>query len=55
MKEKGWHEVRLLDATGEPLNAENAPQDDFEKNAIKALIAGKPYYEEQPRRTGSDF
>ena len=25
MKEKGWHEVRLIDATGEPLNEENAP------------------------------
>ena len=31
VKEKGWHEVRLLDATGEPLNEENAPQDGFEK------------------------
>jgi Protein of unknown function (DUF3365) len=47
MKEKGWHEVRLLDATGEPLNVENSPQDPFEKNAITALLAGKPYYEEQ--------
>src|SRR4051812_41143281 len=27
VKEKGWHEVRLLDATGEPLVAANAPQD----------------------------
>lgn len=47
MKEKGWHEVRLLDATGAPLNNENAPQDEFERQAIKALLAGKPSYEEQ--------
>jgi hypothetical protein len=55
MKEKGWHEVRLLDATGEPLNAENSPQDTFEKNAITALLAGKPYYEEQAAKDGKRF
>jgi len=55
VKEKGWHEVRLLDATGEPLNEENAPQDAFEKSAIKALLAGKPYYEEQAQKDGQRF
>ena len=55
VKEKGWHEVRLLDATGEPLNEENAPQDAFEKSAIKALLAGKPYYEEQAEKEGKKF
>lgn len=55
VKEKGWHEVRLLDATGEPLNDDNAPQDDFEKSAIKALLAGKPYYEEQVQKDGKRF
>lgn len=46
MKKKGWHEVRLLDATGEPINAKNAPADDFEKEAIKQLLAGKAGYEQ---------
>ena len=32
MKEKGWHEVRLLDATGSPIVAKNSPQDEFEKS-----------------------
>jgi hypothetical protein len=45
MKKKGWHEVRLLDATGGPLVETNAPNDDFEKAAIKALLDGKPTYE----------
>jgi hypothetical protein len=45
MKQKGWHEVRLLDATGGPLVETNAPRDDFEKAAIKALLDGKPTYE----------
>lgn len=46
MKKKGWHEVRLVDATGEPIVATNAPADDFEKAAIKQLLAGKPAHEQ---------
>jgi hypothetical protein len=46
MKEKGYHEARLLDATGEPYNEKNAPQDDFEKAAVKALKSGKAYHEQ---------
>ena len=52
MKEKGWHEVRLLDATGGPINDENRPQDDFERKAVSELLAGKPYYEEIVSREG---
>jgi len=55
MKEKGWHEVRLLDGTGEPLNDVNKPQDDFERQAMKAMLAGKPYYEELATRDGKQF
>jgi Protein of unknown function (DUF3365) len=45
-KEKGWHEVRLVDATGDPYEDANAPQDDFEKKAIEELKAGKATIEE---------
>jgi hypothetical protein len=55
MKEKGWHEVRLLDAAGEPLNEDNNPKDAFEKNAIKALLGGKPYYEEVAQQDGKPY
>ena len=41
MKKQGWHSARLVDATGEPLNDENAPVTDFEKAAYKAMRAGK--------------
>ena len=34
MKKKGWHEVRLLDATGQPIEEKNAPQDAFEIEAV---------------------
>ncbi|MBS0262389.1 MAG: DUF3365 domain-containing protein [Planctomycetes bacterium] len=42
MKKKGWHDVRLVDATGDPIMKSNLPADDFEKEAIKLLLAGKP-------------
>ena len=45
MKKKGWHEARLIDATGKPRRKKNAPKDDFEREAVKALKAGKSYYE----------
>jgi hypothetical protein len=52
MKDSGWHEVRLLDGLGEPINDENLPQDDFEKAAIEAILAGKPSHEKIENRDG---
>jgi hypothetical protein len=52
MQEKGWHSVRLLDASGEPINDENRPRDDFERSAVAALLAGKPYYEQVTHKDG---
>jgi hypothetical protein len=46
VKKKGWHEVRLLDATGEPYSDENTPKKGFEKKAIKQLLNGKAVYDE---------
>jgi hypothetical protein len=46
MKKKGWHEVRLLDATGDPIEAKNSPKDAFEKKAIAKIKAGEDWYEE---------
>jgi len=39
---KGWHKVRLVDATGHPYSDENLPKAGFEKDAIKQLLEGKP-------------
>ncbi len=41
VNKKGWHEVRLVDATGHPYSDQNLPKDGFEKRAIKELLAGK--------------
>ena len=45
-KEKGWHEARLLDLTGEPYSDENVPVDEFELRAAKKVAAGTGFYEE---------
>ena len=55
MKEKGHHEVRLLDATGDPYDKDNLPRDDFEKAAIKALKEGKPFYEQVVTQSGKRY
>jgi hypothetical protein len=55
MKEKGWHEVRLLDALGQPLNDENRPRDEFERAAIKQVLAGKDYYEQIDTQDGKRY
>lgn len=55
IKKKGWHEVRLLDATGRPYEEKNAPRDDFEKTAVKQLKAGKTYYDQVVERNDGRY
>ena len=55
MKEKGWHEVPLLDATGDPIEDRNSPRDEFEKSAVKSLLAGKGWHEEIVERDEKRF
>ena len=54
MNKKGWHETRLLDATGTPFNPENNPRDEFERDAINAMISGKTYFEKIEKIGGKD-
>jgi len=54
MNKKGWHKARLLDATGTPFNPENNPGDAFERDAIKAMISGKTYFEKIEKIEGKD-
>jgi hypothetical protein len=46
VKDKGWHEVRLIDGTGDPYEVSNAPKEGFEQRAIKKLLAGEASYDE---------
>ncbi len=52
MKDGGFHEVRLLDASGEPIDDDNLPKDEFEKAAVKAMLEGKPIYEQVTEKEG---
>jgi len=55
MKKKGWHDIRLLDASGEPIKKANLPADAFEKAAIKQLKQGKDWYEEVVETNGKRY
>ncbi len=55
MKQKGWHEVRLLDATGLPIEDKNSPRDEFEKTAVAKLKSGEKYYEQVVERDGEKY
>lgn len=50
--EKGSHEVRLIDVTGDPYDPENVAKDEFEKEGIKQLKAGKAYVEKIETKDG---
>jgi hypothetical protein len=55
MKAKGWHDARLVDATGKPLNEANKPQNAFEKTAIAKILAGETYYDQVVEEDGQSY
>ena len=55
MKAKGHHEVRLLDATGDPIEPTNVATDAFEKAALKEIIAGKASVDRVVEKDGKRF
>ena len=54
MRKKGWHNARLVDATGKPRNKANVAKTPFEKKAVEEMKAGKSYYEEVAQVDGKD-
>ncbi len=55
IKEKGWHEVNLLDATGEPSNDENTPTDTFDIEEVKSLKGGATFVDSVIVRDGKKY
>ncbi|MBL4883605.1 MAG: hypothetical protein COB12_12400 [Flavobacterium sp.] len=55
MKDKGYHEVRLLDASGEAYDDDNLPRKGFEQAAVKALLAGAKTYEKVIKKDGKRY
>ncbi len=41
VSKKGWHDVRLVDASGQPYSDQNLPKEGFEKDSIKQILEGK--------------
>ncbi|HBJ35596.1 MAG TPA: hypothetical protein DDZ51_12780 [Planctomycetaceae bacterium] len=42
----------MIDATGDPYEAENVAKSDFEKSAVAQLVAGKDYVDQPVFRDG---
>lgn len=55
IKEKGWHEARLIDLTGEPYDPKNVARDDFEKQGGRQFKAGKDYVEQVVEKDGRHY
>ena len=55
MEKKGWHKVRLVDATGDPYDVDNVPKTDFEKRAIKKLNAKNAYFDQVVTEDGKRY
>lgn len=55
VQKKGWHEVRLIDATGKPYTASNVAKDAFEKEAIEQLKLGKDHVEQVVEKAGKPY
>ena len=52
VSKKGWHDVRLIDATGLPVEEKNVAKDKFEKEGIQKLKAGEKYYDKVVEQDG---
>ena len=55
INKKGWHEVRLLDATGDPYDDKNTARDAFDREAIKQLKSGKSFYDQIEQKNGKRY
>lgn len=55
MEKKGWHKVRLVDATGEPYDSDNVAKSAFEKSAIKKLTAKQGYFDTVVTENGKRY
>jgi hypothetical protein len=55
MRDKEWHDARLVDATGQPYEPSNAPREGFETEAIEKLLAGESFVEQVVEEDGQRY
>ena len=55
ISKKGWHEVRLIDATGQPYSSANVAKDDFDKEGLRLLKSGKEFHDQVVVENGKSY
>lgn len=55
ISKKGWHEVRLIDATGEPYSPGNVAKDAFDKEGLRLLKSGKEFHDQVIEEDGKHY
>lgn len=55
ISKKGWHEVRIIDASGEPYSQANVARDDFDKEGIRRLKAGSDFFDQVETKDGKSY
>ena len=55
VKKKGWHEVKLIDASGDPINDENIAKDGFDKKAVLQIKGGKSFVDQVTKKDGKPY
>jgi hypothetical protein len=55
ISDKGSHTVRLIDATGDPYDADNVAKDEFEKQGVASLKEGKANAEKVVEKDGKPY
>ncbi len=51
----GYHQVRLIDATGQPYEETNVAKTEFEKEALKQIKAGESFYDQVVTKDGKPY
>lgn len=51
----GYHQVRLIDVSGQPYEEANVAKSEFEKEGVKQLKAGKAFYDEVETKDGKHY
>ena len=55
MHEAGWHNARLVDATGDPYDADNVPKSELEKKMIGKLNTKDNYFDSVVEKDGKRY
>jgi Protein of unknown function (DUF3365) len=55
ISDKGSHDVRLIDASGKPYSKKNIATDEFDKEGVREMKAGKSFFERVIVKNGQPY